>query len=511
MRNLRALILATLVSIGLISWALPSANAATVTTTLAATTVTDTGFTGHCSVSTDRQTRVYLVYGPRGGTLADPTTSDLKLHVQAPGTSDVSITISGLTAGTAYDYMCKAYNTASGTASGAQVTLTTTGASSVTHAIRSLPATDVTETSFIAHCAADASARGKVFVRWGLTASTLPNKSAVTTVYPPGNQDVATQISGLTSNTAYAYQCRFSNASAGTLIAPTTTQVTTASTTTPTPTETPTETTPPPPPVSGPALVAVGDMCTTTTSQTTGCNPTGRLAASLGANYYALLGDTQYNRGLVTEYEAYYTTSSWDPLKAESYPAIGNHEIGSGNDIGYCGYFIRANCPQRYYAYDIGADWRAIVLDSNKPTDAAQLAWLDSELAAVGSKSVVAYWHHARWSNGKHGSDTRTSPFITRLYAAHAEIVLAGHDHQYDRFTKMGPSGPDPMGMRAFVVGTGGRGLYPQTLPWQPGTETVIDNKFGVLKLTLGATSYSWELHTTDGLVADSGTDVITP
>lgn len=489
MRQVRAILVAVPICLVVLASNLPQADAATSVTTKAATQVTGTSFTAHCAVNVDRQTRVYVTYGPKGQALSNSTPTNPKIFITS-STSDVAISVTGLTSTTAYDYKCNAYNSVDLTVSGARVSVTTSGA----YLVETLAETGVTTSSFTARCSVSAPARAAIYLKWGPAGSGLPNKSALT--YVIGNTTVSIAVNGLTGDTAYTYRCRLYNAAAGYLAAPTAEDVRTSGG---------------PPPVTGPTVVAVGDMCDVTTGADESCNPTGRLAAALNPSAYLLLGDTQYNSGLASEYQAYYATSTWAPLNAQSYPAIGNHEINSGNDAGYCGYFVNANCPQHYYAFDIGSSWRAIVLDSNRPTDAAQLAWLDAELAASGSKNVLAYWHHPRWSNGSSGGTTAVDGFLTRLYAAHADVILSGHEHQYDRFAKMGATGPDAAGMRAFVVGTGGRGLYPERLPWKPGTETVIDDKFGVLELTLGVDDFSWAFHTTDGLTADSGVDEVTP
>ena len=65
-----------------------------------------------------------------------------------------------------------------------------------------------------------------------------------------------------------------------------------------------------------------------------------------------------------------------------------------------------------------------------------------------------------------------------------ADVVLAGHDHHYERFAPLN-------GIRSFVVGSGGRSHYP--VLWRlPRSEVVNDTTFGVLRLTLRADAYDW-------------------
>ena len=66
-------------------------------------------------------------------------------------------------------------------------------------------------------------------------------------------------------------------------------------------------------------------------------------------------------------------------------------------------------------------------------------------------------WHHPRYSSSHVETRPRCSRSSTRCYAAHADLVLVGHDHIYERFALLGPNGAlDPNGMRHFTVGTGG-------------------------------------------------------
>lgn len=383
------------------------------------------------------------------------------------------------------------------------------GASAAEHSVTTLPVSGIAQSSATAHCSVTTTIKTQVFVKWGKVGTTLV-KSTVQYVDAP-TSDVAFPLTGLTASTSYYVECRAYNSTYGTKVgAKISFQTAGGGSTEPPPTEEP-----PPSNVSGTTIVAVGDMCEP--DPTRSCNPTGALATGLKPRLYALLGDMQYEKGTVAEFSNGYAKSTWNPVNGLSYPAIGNHEIQSGSDAGYCGYFTNANCvgAKRYYAYDIDANWRAIVLNSNTPSNATQIDWLKGELARIGrSKNLLVYWHHPRWENGGLNGKNNTSvnPLMQPIYAAGADIVLWGHDHLYERFAKMSPTGPDPAkGMRAFVVGTGGTSLRARvTANLKPGTEKVV-RQFGVLKLTLGATSYAWQFHTVGGSIADSGTDTVTP
>ena len=79
------------------------------------------------------------------------------------------------------------------------------------------------------------------------------------------------------------------------------------------------------------------------------------------------------------------------------------------------------------------------------------------------------------------------------LYAAHADLILDGHDHLYERFALQSPAGTaDPSGIREFIVGTGG--APPQSFGTTAANSQVRNaGTFGVLQLTLHAHSYDWQ------------------
>ncbi len=234
---------------------------------------------------------------------------------------------------------------------------------------------------------------------------------------------------------------------------------------------------------------------------------TSDLVLELAPAAVLTLGDTQYESASYENFMASYDLS-WGRFKDKTYPVIGNHE-GESADAGqgYCEYFgAVANCnadglqgDAAYYSFDVGL-WHLIALNSNCAaaggcdTSSPQYEWLVADLAAHPSKCTLAYWHHPRFSSGDHGNHTRMEDIFSALYDAGAEIVLSGHDHDYERFAPQTPDlEADPKGgVRQFVVGTGGKNLYTFNSS-EPNSEVMDSQTFGVLKLTLNPKSYSWE------------------
>ena len=203
------------------------------------------------------------------------------------------------------------------------------------------------------------------------------------------------------------------------------------------------------------------------------------------------VGDNVYSEGTYSEFIGCYDPT-WGRHKDRTKPVPGNHDYATAGAAGYFQYF--ENIPS-YYAYDLGS-WRIYALNSQIAVSegSEQIQWLRADLAANPRQCVLAYWHHPRWSSGSlHGSNADYQTLWQILYEAGAELVLNGHEHNYERFVPMDAAGqPDPQGMRQIVVGTGGRNHYGFDTPL-PTSEVRDSSTFGVLKLLLHDTGYDWQ------------------
>jgi hypothetical protein len=301
---------------------------------------------------------------------------------------------------------------------------------------------------------------------------------------------------------------------------------------------------PPPPTPTGPevvTVVAVGDIaCDPASSSFNGGEGTGTecemgatsdLALRLDPDAVLALGDLQYECG---GYEAFLASydPSWGRLKDITHPVPGNHEYDQaasdaddGTDCsaasdasGYFRYFEdAAGTPgEGWYSFDLGR-WHMIALNSNCPLvggcgeNSPQGRWLAADLAANDRACTLAFWHHPMFSSGRHGNDDAVAVMWEMLDRAGVDVVLAGHDHDYERFAVLdADQQADPDGMRSFVVGTGGR--KPRDFPnEEAGSEVRIADTFGVLHLTLGAETYGWRFVPTTGEASlDEGTATCT-
>jgi hypothetical protein len=245
-----------------------------------------------------------------------------------------------------------------------------------------------------------------------------------------------------------------------------------------------------------PVLLAAGDIasCDSAADEAT--------AALLDRRFGSIvtLGDNAYRSGSLAEFRRCYGPS-WGRQKARTRPALGNHEYRTHGAAGHFAYYgAAAGDPATgWYGFDLGR-WRVVVLNSNCDEiggctrGSPQGRWLEAELAAHPRHCALAVWHHPRFSSGgKHGSSEATRDLYAIFHAHGGDVILSGHDHDYERFAPQDSSGDaDPSGPRQFVVGTGGADLR-RMGEIQPNSEAHADDAHGILALTLHEASYDWE------------------
>ncbi len=255
--------------------------------------------------------------------------------------------------------------------------------------------------------------------------------------------------------------------------------------------------------VTQPILVGAGDIATCGLAAH---DSTGHILDTIPGVIFTA-GDNAYVNGTIAEYLTCYDPT-WGRHKSRTRPSPGNHEYNSLG-VGYYQYFgpMAGDSGVGYYSYDF-AGWHIVSLNSNVSMAAgsAQETWLRADLAAHPTSCALAYWHHPRFSSGTtHGNNLGTAPLWQALYDLHADVVVAGHEHQYERFAPQRPdSTADSTAIREFVVGTGGAPLYPFGTA-KANSQVRNNTTHGVIKLTLSPTGYAWKYITTTGAVADSG------
>ncbi len=248
---------------------------------------------------------------------------------------------------------------------------------------------------------------------------------------------------------------------------------------------------------SDPVLVGAGDI-SSCYSGNTGDEATAKLLDTIPGTVFTA-GDNAYPDGTLNQFTTCYGPT-WGRYKARTHPAAGNHEYHTPGASGYFSYFGAAagNRTKGYYSYDLGT-WHIIVINSNCEfiggcqAGSSQEQWLRADLAAHPTACTLAYWHHPLFSSGFHESDEPMRPIWQALYDAHADLIINGHSHNYERFAPQDPAGrrDRARGLREFVVGTGGDKFQPMGMV-QPNSEVRNNTTHGVIKLTLHPTSYDW-------------------
>lgn len=252
--------------------------------------------------------------------------------------------------------------------------------------------------------------------------------------------------------------------------------------------------------LDGTPVVAAGagDICDSTPAD---CGRTSDLIVSINPTVVFTTGDNAYSSGTLSEFNTRYAPR-WGRFKDLTNPTPGNHDYLTAGASGYFDYFNgvgqqtgpAGDRSRGYYSFDVG-EWHFIALNSmsSGAISSAQLAWLDSDLAANTKPCTAAFFHHPLVSRGVYNGSASMRPAYDRLYAAGVDLVLVGHDHNYQRYAKMTPSQvASSDGLRQIVVGTGGRDLYALN-GTHPLLEAAQAHTWGVLKLELTADGYNGE------------------
>jgi 3',5'-cyclic AMP phosphodiesterase CpdA len=239
-------------------------------------------------------------------------------------------------------------------------------------------------------------------------------------------------------------------------------------------------------------VAAAGDIA----CQGSPCPPqrrTARLVEAIDPDAVLTLGDHQYERGRLRAFRASYDPT-WGRFVDRTFPVPGNHEYYTPNARGYFRYFGEsANGPRGFTSFELG-DWLVLAMNSERLVD-RQRSWARDLLDASDATCEIAYWHRPRWSSGaSHGSDPSLRAWWNLMVRRGVDIVLSGHEHQYERFARLSERGRKTGdGTRQFVVGTGGIRLYPFGRALRGSQRRIVAH--GVLRLELFPDRYTWRFH----------------
>lgn len=256
---------------------------------------------------------------------------------------------------------------------------------------------------------------------------------------------------------------------------------------------------------AGPVIVAAGDIACPDPCRAQ--RRTARLIRVLDPRAVLTLGDNQYEDGRFTDFMDSYRPT-WGRFKRRTYPTPGNHDYHVPGARGYFSYFGRRAHRRSggMYSVNIG-NWHVVSINTGNRLSDQKLRWVGRNLSNDRHRCELAFWHHPRWSSGSvHGSNPRMGRLWRVLFRHGVDVALNGHDHLYERFALMNPRGglAPSAGIRQFTVGTGGRGLYAAG-PRIRGSQRVIDDRFGVVRMKLHPRGYSWRFVAVGGRVLDRG------
>ena len=238
-------------------------------------------------------------------------------------------------------------------------------------------------------------------------------------------------------------------------------------------------------------FVGAGDIASCASP---GSEETARLLDGISGTIFTT-GDNAYPAGTDEQFRDCYGPT-WGRHRHRTRPSPGNHDYLTGGGVPYFSYFGGDAGPAGlgYYSYRLEG-WTIFSLNSNAPADegSAQYQWLRAELTSRASRCSLAYWHHPVINDGPHGDSGQMRAIWRLLFEHGVDVVLAGHDHNYQRFPALdGNLQRDPQrGIRQFIVGTGGAELY--EFPGNQSRAEARGGAWGVLKLSLEADGYNWE------------------
>lgn len=243
-----------------------------------------------------------------------------------------------------------------------------------------------------------------------------------------------------------------------------------------------------------------------------------KLIDDLDPQAILISGDSQYEKGTYNEFQKYFETFL-GKYKKIIYPSPGNHDYYTSKASGYFDYFNgvgkadgRAGLRnQGYYSFNL-ENWHIISLNSNCEEiggcqkGSMQEQWLYKDLQKNKQPCTLAFWHEPLFSSGPHGNNRQLRDIWADLYNYKTDVVVNGHDHDYERFKKQDAAGnADENGIREFVVGTGGSLLY-RFMNYEKNSEIKNAGSHGILELKLYRDRYEWIFHPVDGdIFKDTG------
>jgi Calcineurin-like phosphoesterase len=240
-----------------------------------------------------------------------------------------------------------------------------------------------------------------------------------------------------------------------------------------------------------------------------------------GLSYDELIyGGDCTNAALTSQHNAWVT--AFGDYKADIHPVPGNHDYIDDSGSWYWSYWgSQAGTPTSapWYSFDV-AGWHIICCDgsgawNSLSSGSTQYTWLHNDLNANTGKPTIVVWHWGRFSaSSAHGGNSSTSAAWQLLIDHGVEMLISGHQHNYERYDRLNASGTvdSVNGVRQFTVPPGGQTSSSITESGSPVPAAYAAyNVVGFLRLKLFADHYEWDVITPSGQpsYSDSGTQNI--
>lgn len=193
-------------------------------------------------------------------------------------------------------------------------------------------------------------------------------------------------------------------------------------------------------------FIAVGDTGTGGAAQ----KAIAKRMTEHGFDLMLFLGDLAYSSGTPEQIQERFFAVYEDVLRlVPAFPAIGNHERRTQKGRPYFEAFVLPT-PERFYSFDWG-DVHFVAIDTTQ-RDSEQLTWLRKDLASTNQRWTIVYGHHPMYTNSLRGPQRGIRKAYAKIFTdAKVDLVLTGHEHQYERF-RVG-------GVNYIVSGGGGAQL----------------------------------------------------
>lgn len=160
------------------------------------------------------------------------------------------------------------------------------------------------------------------------------------------------------------------------------------------------------------------------------------------------LGDIAYTAGTPEQLQRNFFDVYANLIKyVPAFPTLGNHERRTNKGKPYFDAFVLPS-PERYYSFDWG-DVHFVAIDTTH-RDSEQVAWLDKDLSQTKQRWTIVYGHHPMYTNSLRGPQMWIRRAYAKIFTDHkVDLVLTGHEHQYERFRVAGVN---------YVISGGGGG-----------------------------------------------------